>query len=220
MTTPDPQAPKPETTNAAPSQSKALNWIGIGFVVAAILAACWGIMFVGSVYLDSKVLNQFSHFPFWITVGLVGVLLNYLPIAKGKPNIIPWLAIACVAGTTAWFCLDNFLELNGLGEYFQRFKFDAMLMIVCYGLTHMSLLMLTYKRGYSNVLLTVTCVCVGASVLGYVLLFYGVSDELAEAAGLLIIGVSSLFFIKFALSIATIVISLRRSRLARGNGIE
>ena len=182
-------------------------FIGFALVALAIFAAIWGILqgFLGS---HAEWIGNAPHVPFWMMIGTTGVLLNYLPIASSKPPFIPVLGIVVTIATTGWFIFDNFVDIEGLGEFFGRFKLGLLLMIVCYCLTHMSLMMLTYRKGrQGNVLLIATLVAIGLSGIGYTFLFCGIGS--AEVFVTSFMGVIVLFFMKFALTIATVVVALQ-----------
>lgn len=113
--------------------------------------------------------------------------------------------------TVAWFCFDNFIELNGFGEFLGRVRLDMALLVGCYCLTHMSLLMLAYRRGGDNILLAITCLAVALSGLGYFVTLSGFAEF--EAFFFVLAAIVCLFFTKFALTIAVIVASINSSTL-------
>ena len=129
------------------------KWVAYGLICTAILAAIWGVCVVLSFYLQSELLISVGHIPFWMMLGSLGVLLNYIPIAKSKPIPIPLAGIAITLITVTWFCVDNFIETEGFAGFFGRLELGLGLLIGCYCLTHMSLLMLLYRSDRSNALM-------------------------------------------------------------------
>ena len=180
-----------------------------GFLGAAGLFAITGVLIILSMYTGSELLYGYARFPFWMMLGLIGMLLNYLPIAKSKPTLIPMAGMIVVAGTFLWFCFDNLVKLSGLGDLVGRFRFDLALLILCYCLTHISLLMLTYQKRGSNLLLQLTCAAVLASGLGYLAILSGVAK--ASFFGITMVVTGCMFFIKLGMTIATVVYSLQGS---------
>ena len=77
-------APKKTKSNSGPNRL-----VLIGLVCSAIFAAAWGILTVLAGYSQTEFLDSLSHVPFWLSIGAVGFLLNYLPIAKSKPKPFP-----------------------------------------------------------------------------------------------------------------------------------
>ena len=147
-----------------------------------------------------------AHFPFWMMIGLLGTLLNYIPIAKSKPKLIPLVAIGTTLATAAWFCFDNFIEINGAAAIFDRLRLGTGLLITCYCLTHISLLMLAYRKESSNLLLILTGGVVTLSGISYIIVLWGIVP--GENFALVLMGTISLFFIKFALTVTTVLLSL------------
>ena len=179
------------------------NYLPYALSGIAVLGAAWGVLAVLGVYARQDFLIYLSHIPFWMMVGSVGVLLNYLPIAKSKPNVIPFIGIVASVITVVWFCVNDFIKIDEIGEFIGRLQINATLLVICYCLTHVSLLMLTYRRSSSNQLLTVTIVVVALSGLAYVLVFSGVLEN--GLAVLSLVAAACLFFIKVALTIVLVV---------------
>jgi len=170
------------------------------------LIAVWGVAVALSFYMESQMLMRFAHFPFWMMIGSLGILLNSIPISKSKPKLIPLLAIMATIATVAWFCFDNFIEISGIEDIFDRVRLGAGLLIVCYCLTHISLLMLTYQKGNKSYLLITTSALIVLSGLTYVSLLSGfVRGELFV---FILTSALILFFTKIALTIATVIVSL------------
>jgi hypothetical protein len=193
-----------ETKNGVSKKKDGVsNYLPYALVGIAVLGAAWGGLAVLGIYTRQVFLVYLSHIPFWMMVGSVGVLLNYLPIAKSKPNVIPFIGIVASVITVVWFCVNDFIKIDDFGEFIGRLQINVTLLVICYCLTHVSLLMLTYRRFSGNQLLAVTIVVVALSGLAYVLVFSGVLE--AELAVLSLVVAACLFFIKVALTIVLVV---------------
>ena len=191
-------------------QGAAMPMISILLRSIAGFAAVWGVTLVVAVFFQQGFLLHWVHVPFWLIVGCVGVLLNYLPIAKGKPKRIPQIGIAMVTGMTGWFIAHGFLAGESVGGFLRWLQFGVILAVVAYALTHFSLLLLTYRESSSNFLLWLTGACIGISGVSYALFFANVLDE--SVAVYLVLLVAMLFFIKFALTVILVVSSLMYRR--------
>ena len=114
-------------------------------------------------------------------VGSLGILLNYIPIAKGKPIYIPIAGMLITLGTTIWFCINNFIPVEPGIIFFsearaERFRSSIALIIVCYCLTHMSVLLLAYQKTKKNLLLIIAEAAIAVSGFAYVYILYGWGD--------------------------------------------
>ena len=172
-------------------------------IIAAVLAGLWGLMMVVGFVGEMSAVNKWAHFPFWLTIGTIGLLLNYLPLAKSKPGLIPKLGMFAVLGTTLWFCFNNFFELKDIYAFAERVRVDAILLILCYSLTHSSLLLLAYRPNQKNYLLTAAITAVGISGLAYLTVLSGLGDESIGVSAALI--AMAFFFIKFTLTVVVVI---------------
>jgi hypothetical protein len=191
-------------------QLQGTDYISYGLLGIVLMAATWGVAVVLDIYSGGDLWKPFTHFPFWMMLGSIGVLLNYIPIAKSKPKLIPILGIAISVVTTAWFCFDNFIELEGFQQAFGRLRLGVALLVACYCFAHLSLLMLTHRKNHDNMLLVMTGVMIALSGIAYVFLLSGFA--VVETFLLALTIALSLFFIKFALTIALVVLSLNTVR--------
>jgi len=92
------------------------------------------------------------------------------------------------------------------GRNFDRLRLGTGLLITCYCLTHISLLMLAYRKESSNLLLILTGGVVTLSGISYIIVLWGIVP--GENFALVLMGTISLFFIKFALTVTTVLLSL------------
>ena len=199
-------------------KTRQFNYIICGILCTLFLTAHWGIAVVWDMYTSNDVLRPFAHFPFWLMLGSIGVLLNYIPIAKSKANLISIAGIILTIATTAWFCFGDFTELNGSRMHLGRLKHGLGALTVCYCFTHMSLLTMAHRSDSNNFLLIATNVVIILSGIACLFLFSGLVYllEHPRAAGdfvwTVLTWTTCMFFVKFAMTIATVVLSLGSSR--------